>query len=54
VNLVRWGEASGGSGAQAQNGSDAADCCLIERWDFAGLDLGFVHTAVTPVQPERT
>ena len=54
VNLVRWGQSSDGTEAQAQNGSDAGDCCFIERWDFAGRDLGFVRTAVTPVQPERT
>ncbi len=33
--------------------ADAGDCCLIERWDFAGRDLGFVRAAVTPVQPQR-
>lgn len=54
VNLVRWGQAVGGGGAQAQSRPDAGDCCFIERWDFAGRDLGFVRTAVTPVQPERT
>jgi len=53
VNLVRWGQVSDRSEAQAQNGSDTADCCLIERWDFAGRDLGFVRVAVTPVQPQR-
>lgn len=53
VNLVRWGQALGGGEAQAQNGSDAGDFCLIERWDFAGRDLGFVRTAVTPVQPQH-
>ena len=53
VNLMRWGEASGGSGGHAQNELEARGCCLIERWDFAGRDRGFVRTAVTPVQPER-
>ena len=59
VNLVRWGQASGAGEAQTQtqtptqNGSDAGDCCHIERWDFAGRDLGFVRAAVTPVQPQR-
>jgi hypothetical protein len=53
VNLLRWGEASGGSGAPAQNGSEAGDGCLVERWGFARRDRGFVCTAVTPVRPER-
>jgi hypothetical protein len=53
VNLVRWGRASGGTDAQAQNGTDTGHCCLIERWDFAHNDRGFVRAAVTPVQPER-
>jgi 3',5'-cyclic AMP phosphodiesterase CpdA len=53
VNLVRWGQACGGSAAQAQNGSDGEACCLIERWDFAGRDLGFVRRAVTSAQLER-
>jgi len=53
VNLMRWSQASGGRQAQAQTGSDAGDCCLIERWDFSGRDRGFVCTAVTPVPVER-
>jgi 3',5'-cyclic AMP phosphodiesterase CpdA len=53
VNLVRWGEASGRRGTPAQNEPDAEDCSLIERWDFAGRDRGFVRTAVTAVQPQR-
>jgi 3',5'-cyclic AMP phosphodiesterase CpdA len=53
VNLVRWGQAFGGSEAQARNGSDTGGNCLIERWDFASRDRGFVRMAVTPVQPER-
>lgn len=39
VNLLRWGE--------------AGESCLIERWDFAGGDQGFVRALVTSVQPER-
>jgi 3',5'-cyclic AMP phosphodiesterase CpdA len=54
VNLVRWGQACGGSAARAQNGSDGEACCLIERWDFAGRDLGFVRRAVTRAQLERS
>ena len=53
VNLVRWGQVSGGREAQAQNDSGTADCCLIERWDFSGRDRGFVCTVVTPAQVER-
>ena len=53
VNLVRWGQAIDRSETQARNDSDASDCCLIEQWDFAGRDRGFVRTAVTPVRPER-
>jgi 3',5'-cyclic AMP phosphodiesterase CpdA len=53
VNLLRWGEDCSGRGAEAQNGSGAEGCCLIERWDFASRDRGFARTAVTPIQPER-
>ena len=53
VNILRWGEASSGPGAQAQTESEAGRCCLIERWDFARHDRGFVRMAVTPVQPDR-
>ena len=53
VNLLRWGEASRGAGARAPIESGTWDCCLIERWDFAGRDRGFVRTTVTSVQPER-
>jgi len=53
VNILRWGEASSGPGAQAQTESEAWRCCLIERWDFARHDRGFVRMAVTPVQPDR-
>jgi len=53
VNVLRWGDASGARGDQAQTGSEATQYCLIERWDFARHDRVFVRTAVTPVQPER-
>lgn len=53
VNILRWGEASSWPGAQAQTESEAGRYCLIERWDFARHDRGFVRMAVTPVQPER-
>jgi len=50
---VRWGKASGGSGAQWQSEPQAGITCLIERWDFSHPDRVFVRTAVTPVQPDR-
>jgi len=53
VNILRWGEASRGPGARAQTESEAGRCCLIEQWDFARHDRGFVRMAVTPVQPDR-
>jgi len=53
VNLLRWGEAYGGSGPQAHTRSGARGHCLIEQWDFAHPDRVFVRTAVTPVQPDR-
>lgn len=53
VNIVRWGEGSGARGDPAQAESEAGGYCLIEQWDFARHDQGFVRTAVTPVQPER-
>jgi len=57
VNVLRWSEASnrGGSQAIARAGSaaGAAAHCLIEQWDFAHPDRGFVRMAVSPVQPER-
>ena len=53
VNVLRWGEAAGRSGAQARTPSEARDCCLVEQWDFAHADRVFVRTAVTPVQPDR-
>jgi len=66
VNVLRWGEATDRGGAQAQAGAGAEagaaaasagtgawGCCLIEQWDFAHPDRGFVRTAVTPVRPDR-
>ena len=53
VNVVRWGHASNGNDAQAQNGFDTVGSCLIERWDFADRNRGFVLAEITPVQPER-
>jgi 3',5'-cyclic AMP phosphodiesterase CpdA len=53
VNILRWGEASSGLGAQAQTESEAGRYYFIERWDFARHDRGFVRMAVTPAQPER-
>lgn len=54
VNILRWGEARGSTGGSKRTQSDAAAYCLIERWDFAGREPGFVRTAVSPVQPDRT
>lgn len=53
VNILRWGEASDARGEQAQTGSKAGKCCLIEQWDFVRHDRVFVRTAMTAVQPER-
>jgi len=53
VNVLRWGESSCGSRAEASLQSEAANCCLIEQWDFARTDGAFVRTAVTAVQPDR-
>lgn len=53
VNILRWGEASGASGDAALAGTEAGQCCLIERWDFARRDRVFVRALVTSVYPER-
>ena len=53
VNILRWGEASGERGDQAQTAPGAGESCLIEQWDFARDVQTFVCTAVTAVQPER-
>jgi len=53
VNILRWGEAFGARGDQAQTGTNAGGYCHIERWDFARHDQVFVRTAITTVQPER-
>lgn len=53
VNILRWGEAHRSPGESKQTPSDAAAYCLVERWDFAGRERGFVRTTVTPVQPDR-
>ncbi len=53
VNILRWGDAQVSPGESQQTPSDAAACCLIERWDFAGREQGFICMAVTPVQPDR-
>jgi 3',5'-cyclic AMP phosphodiesterase CpdA len=53
VNILRWGQATGAGADPAQTGAEAGPVCLIERWDFAGRDRGFVRAVVTPVQPER-
>ncbi len=53
VNILRWGEASGERGDQAQTAPGAGASCLIEQWDFARDAQTFVCTAVTAVQPER-
>lgn len=53
VNILRWGEASGGVADRAPNGSEAMAYCLIEQWDFVRQDHVFDRTAVTSVQPQR-
>jgi len=53
VNVLRWGEATCGGGAQPRTQPEASNCCLIEQWDFEPLDRVFVRTAVTAVQPDR-
>lgn len=53
VNMLRWGEAHVSTGGSKLTPSEAAACCLIERWDFAGREPGFVRTAVSPLQPDR-
>ncbi len=53
VNILRWGEASGGSQAPLQIEGETERQALIERWDFAGPACAFVRTAVTPLRPER-
>jgi len=53
VNLLRWGEASDGGAVKAGRRTDAPSHCLIEQWDFAQEDRGFVRSAVTPVCPDR-
>ena len=52
VNMLRWGEASDGSGSLAHARPGARHSCLIERWDYSLPDQVFVRTAVTPVQPD--
>lgn len=53
VNLLRWREASGAHGYEAQTGAEAASCCLVEQWDFLQQDRSFIRTTVTSVQPQR-
>jgi 3',5'-cyclic AMP phosphodiesterase CpdA len=53
VNILRWGAAHGPTDGSMRTQSEAATYCLIERWDFAGREQGFVRTAVSPVQPDR-
>lgn len=53
VNLVRWGEASGGGAAPSPSQPEAGTTCLVERWDFSQPERVFVRAAVTPLQPDR-
>jgi len=53
VNILRWGQAPGVREDPGQPRLEAVASCLIERWDFAGHDRGFICTTVTPAQPER-
>ncbi len=53
VNLVHWPRGPGAAGRQAGPTSMEGRCCRIERWDYAGADLGFVCAAVTQVVPQR-
>lgn len=53
VNMLRWGEACAGGIAQQSAQAHTRRCCLVEQWDFAPGDRGFVRTAVTPVHPDR-
>jgi 3',5'-cyclic AMP phosphodiesterase CpdA len=53
VNILRWGESCAGGIAQPSAQAHTRRCCLIEQWDFAPGELGFVRTAVTPVHPDR-
>lgn len=52
VNLLRWGEACGGIAPPSAR-AGTRRCCLVEQWDFAPGDRGFVRMAVTPVYPDR-
>ncbi len=54
VNILRWGEVHGSTGGSKLTPSDAAACCHVERWDLAGRERGFVRTAVSPAQPDRS
>lgn len=53
ANILRWGAAHASTAGSKQTPADAAACCLIERWDFAGRERGFVRMAVSAVQPDR-
>jgi len=53
VNVLRWGEATDEGGFQTHARVGAGDHCLIEQWDFAHPDRGFVRTAVLAVRPDR-
>lgn len=53
VNLVRWPPSPGAAGHPAAPMGAEGRCCLIERWDYAGADLGFVRATVTEVLPQR-
>jgi 3',5'-cyclic AMP phosphodiesterase CpdA len=53
LNILRWGASSAACGDRAQAGSEAGEACVIEQWDFAPHEQGFVRAAVTAVTPER-
>lgn len=53
VNILRWGGTQGAMDGSTRPPSGAVACCVVERWDFAGREPGFVRSQMTPVQIDR-
>lgn len=53
VNVLRWAEPPAVRAPLSETSSDTKSVCLVEQWDYAVSEHGFLCERVTAVQPDR-